>query len=47
MLLFPPWQLRQDYTNGYYLVTDDGAVMLAALQILAEIGNVPDPETSL
>ncbi|CAI7878046.1 unnamed protein product [Closterium sp. NIES-53] len=36
-------QLRRDYMESRYLVTAEGAVVLAALQIAAEIGVIPDP----
>eukprot|EP00475_Leptophrys_vorax_P002718 TRINITY_DN11532_c0_g3_i1.p1 TRINITY_DN11532_c0_g3~~TRINITY_DN11532_c0_g3_i1.p1 ORF type:complete len:600 (-),score=34.28 TRINITY_DN11532_c0_g3_i1:214-1968(-) len=40
-------QLRYDYMTNHYLVTVEGAVVLAALQIAAEIGVIANPETAL
>ncbi|CAI5958825.1 unnamed protein product [Closterium sp. NIES-64] len=40
-------QLRYDYLTNHYLVTVEGAVVLAALQIAGEIGVIANPETAL
>jgi len=37
-------QSQHDYMLGNYPVGRDDAMQLAALQILAEIGSVPNPE---
>jgi len=38
-------QSQHDYTLGNYPVGRDDAAQLAALQILVDIGSVPNPET--
>ncbi len=40
-------QSQHDYMLGNYPVGRDDAAQLAALQLLAEIGSVPNPETCM